>query len=423
MFDAAHHGFFMPARKQIINISFLVSDLLLTDFDATATDGSSGDGIEDIDLNGGSLIGSTGNDSYNFSGVFNFLELGTDQLALSAGAGDDVIVGTQILSTFRNEAGTLLNTDDISYDLGAGDDTFIGATVGSIDDTVDGGAGDDVINGGNGTDTLIGGAGADTLDGGAGNDVFLVNSNSGDNSDVDIFIGGTGADVIVNNTGGDLLLTDFDATATDGSSGDGIEDIDLNGGSLIGSTGNDSYDFSGGFNFLELDTDQLALSAGAGDDVVLGTSVLSTFRNEAGPLLNTDDISYDLGAGDDIFTGAIIGSVDDTVDGGSGNDVIDGGTGTDTLIGGVGNDILTGGAGADTFIFNDSFGDDIITDFNQSGSDIIDFSDVANIEDFADLLANHAVQDGANVVISDGVDSLTLENVDLANLDASDFIF
>jgi len=50
-------------------------------------------------------------------------------------------------------------------------------------------------------------------------------------------------------------------------------------------------------------------------------------------------------------------------------------------------------------------------------------SAVLNIDDFADLLANHMAQSGADVVITDGTNSLTLDNVNLSDLDANDFIF
>jgi hypothetical protein len=46
-----------------------------------------------------------------------------------------------------------------------------------------------------------------------------------------------------------------------------------------------------------------------------------------------------------------------------GSDSILGGTGSDRIVGGPGNDRLVGGAGADTFVFDDLFGSDNVTDF------------------------------------------------------------
>lgn len=62
------------------------------------------------------------------------------------------------------------------------------------------------------------------------------------------------------------------------------------------------------------------------------------------------------------------------------NNTLNGDAGNDRIIGGIGADTLTGGLGQDTFIFN-SINDfsalnvaDLITDFNQSEGDLIDFS-------------------------------------------------
>ena len=53
----------------------------------------------------------------------------------------------------------------------------------------------------------------------------------------------------------------------------------------------------------------------------------------------------------------------DQLDGMGGNDRIDGGPGNDTLTGGAGDDVLIGGTGTDRFVFNGSFGNDILVDF------------------------------------------------------------
>ena len=85
---------------------------------------------------------------------------------------------------------------------------------------------------------------------------------------------------------------------------------------------------------------------------------------------------------------------------------------------------LTSSALAGRF-FVDGFGDDVITDF-AAGSDLekIDLSDVSAIADMADLLANHMNQVGVDVVIDDGTgDTITLNGVNLGQLDAEDFIF
>ena len=42
--------------------------------------------------------------------------------------------------------------------------------------------------------------------------------------------------------------------------------------------------------------------------------------------------------------------------------------GDDTLNGGAGDDVLSGQSGNDTFVFNPTFGHDIITDFTAGGA-------------------------------------------------------
>ncbi|PPB79364.1 hypothetical protein LV82_02972, partial [Albidovulum inexpectatum] len=54
----------------------------------------------------------------------------------------------------------------------------------------------------------------------------------------------------------------------------------------------------------------------------------------------------------------------------------------------------------------------------------IDLSAVSAITNLADLMANHIAQVGADVVIDDQAgNTITLTGVNLANLDASDFVF
>ncbi|MCV6592805.1 MAG: calcium-binding protein, partial [Silicimonas sp.] len=117
---------------------------------------------------------------------------------------------------------------------------------------------------------------------------------------------------------------------------------------------------------------------------------------------------------------------EDTLDGGAGNDSLYGGNGasSDTLIGGAGDDLLAGEAGADIFVFADGFGQDVITDFDEfSGAEEIDLAMVTAIIDFADLTANHLSQVGANAVITDGANTITINNVLITDLDAGDFNF
>ena len=66
-----------------------------------------------------------------------------------------------------------------------------------------------------------------------------------------------------------------------------------------------------------------------------------------------------------------------------------------------------------------------ITDFDQANAiEAIDLSAVIQIDDFADLIANHLGEDvDGNAVITAGINTLTLTGVDMADLVAGDFIF
>ena len=114
----------------------------------------------------------------------------------------------------------------------------------------------------------------------------------------------------------------------------------------------------------------------------------------------------------------------DLLEGGAGNDRMFAGSGRDTLIGGKGNDLLVGGKGADDFIFAGRFGDDRIRDFDTaSDKEDIDLSGVSQIRNWRDLQNRHLTQDGDDAVIKAGGNSITVLNVDIADLERSDFLF
>ena len=93
------------------------------------------------------------------------------------------------------------------------------------------------------------------------------------------------------------------------------------------------------------------------------------------------------------------------------------------LSGGNGDDLLIGGGGLDRFIF--SKGDDVVRDFDAvNNREKIDLRKAASITDFTDLMAQHLIQVGQNVVIDDlNGNTMTLNGVTLADLGADDFLF
>lgn len=155
------------------------------------------------------------------------------------------------------------------------------------------------------------------------------------------------------------------------------------------------------------------LNGAAGDDMLIGGAGNDSLDGGGG---NDTLIG---GAGADTILG---GAGADTLEGSSGGDDLFGGNGNDTLFGGGGNDELYGEAGADVFIFTTGTGTDRIKDF-EDGIDVIDLASFALASSFADVLAA-ATQVGANIRLDfNASNSIILENVDLADLDAMDFAF
>ncbi|MEP0156717.1 calcium-binding protein [Pseudophaeobacter sp.] len=162
---------------------------------------------------------------------------------------------------------------------------------------------------------------------------------------------------------------------------------------LDGRGGNDTLKGQGGNDLLQGDDGRDLLDGGSGRDTLDG------------------------GNGNDTLKGQ--GS-NDLLQGNEGNDRLVGGGGRDTLDGGNGNDVLLGNRGADVFVF--SSGDDRVVGFG--GTDEIDLRNAFGINDFNDLINNHATQNGNNAVISDDAgNTLTLVNRDMDNLNADDFLF
>ena len=117
-----------------------------------------------------------------------------------------------------------------------------------------------------------------------------------------------------------------------------------------------------------------------------------------------------LGNGNDVF-------YDNTQNDQHGHDTVFGGSGNDTINGGGGNNILTGGTGVDSFKFNasQSHGTNVITDFVR-GTDILEMSGLT----FSDLNFQ-ATGSGVRIEWTDG--SVKMDNVNIIDIDQSDFLF
>ncbi len=105
-----------------------------------------------------------------------------------------------------------------------------------------------------------------------------------------------------------------------------------------------------------------------------------------------------------------------------GNDTLSGTSFGDNLLGGAGDDMLSGGAGDDAFLFDPQFGNDTITDFDVSGSDIIQFNTTL-FATFADVQAAMSDVNGDVVIQVDQDNAVTIENTTISNLTTDDFRF
>ena len=335
---------------------------------------------------------------------------------LSIGVFQDL--GVPVFSATNNSDSLFgFDTDDFANLLNGNDryEAFLG------NDTVLGAAGNDTILGESGNDFIQGNSGFDDLFGGDGNDILFGNFNA------DNLFGDNGADFLDGGFGPDRLFGGAGADTLNG--GDSGNDA-LNGGTgndvLNGGTDNDVLRGNGGFDTLNGGTGNDVLEGGFNADLLSGDDGNDFLDGGFGP-----DRLFG-GAGNDTLNGGASGN--DALNGGTGNDVLNGGTdndvlrgngGFDTLIGGTGNDILEGGFNADTFLFENNFGQDVITDFNQANTiEAIDLSAVSNITSFSDLINAHIFQNGnGDAVIFDGANSITLLGVSVSSLNAGDFIF
>jgi len=381
----------------------------------------------DDTLNGGSSIdelnGGAGDDELNGNNGNDLLRGGTGTDVLDGGSGIDtaaydnaggrvVVMLDADTGTIGDAAGdTLVNIENLLgsdfNDFLSGDANNNTLSGGGGNDRLLGRDGDDAVNGGDGDDDMFGGLGDDTLNGDAGDD--FMNGQGGD----DTLNGGDGVDTIFGASGNDVV-----------NGGAGNDSINGNGGddTIDGGTGSDDLNGAVGFDVI---------NGGDGADIISGGNQNDTLSGDAGNDIVNGDAGNDVvngGTGNDTLIGASGADIlngdagNDNLSGNSGGDDLFGGDGDDILNGGGGNDDLNGGAGADTFVANLGFRTDRIQDF-EDGIDQIDFSGNSLANDFAQVLAS-ATQFGTNVRIDlNANNALIIEGFNLADLDATDFIF
>lgn len=100
------------------------------------------------------VYGAAGSGSSAYSTIASVTQIPTTGVTINAGAGDDVLIGIDLVDTLNGGDGA----DQLRGN--GGNDTLNG---GNGNDTLYGDAGNDILIGGAGYDTLIGGLGADTF--------------------------------------------------------------------------------------------------------------------------------------------------------------------------------------------------------------------------------------------------------------------
>ena len=151
----------------------------------------------------------------------------------------------------------------------------------------------------------------------------------------------------------------------------------------------------------------------AGNDTITGNgNTQLTFFNASGGVtvnFSTGTVTGDASVGTDTFTGV------NNVQGSNFND---------TMIGAAGNQTFAGRGGADTFVYADNGGADVVTDFSHGQGDKIDLTGVTGVYRPGGRAGNcHTGLVPTRVINFGGGNTLTLNDVTLASLAASDFIF
>ncbi len=343
-----------------------------------------------------------GNFDYEYWQPFKYVQI-TDRPAQFTNMQSDIGADVDAVGAISS-ARTVLGTNMDDSLLGSMDREFFDTGMGA--DTVSGGDGNDLVYAGEGNDIVFGGGGTDFIYGNEGNDQLF----GGLGPDADYINGGSGMDQIYANDGADTI----DGGADNDTIGTGFGS-DLADGGL-----NDDMLFGGGGGGAD------TLSGSAGNDIAFG---------------GDGDDSVMGGGGNDEFGG---GAGDDYVNGDNGSDTVYGGAGSDVVIGGDDSDTVYSGTGADTVFLGiddkrDNFavdGDrDVFGVISNNGADTIygfetarddiDLSQNIDLNTFAQVQAAMS-NGGAGVTVIDlqnGNGSLTLINVSMANLDASNFIF
>ncbi|WP_299420780.1 calcium-binding protein [uncultured Shimia sp.] len=402
------------------------------------------------------FIGGDGEDTVSYWGHKSGM---TANLSTGANSGGDSYDSIEHLlgSNIANDV-FYGNSDGNHLDGAGGDDRLYGY---SGNDFLEGSAGTDRLYGGSGNDTIEGGdgddylrddAGRDVFNGGAGTDTasywghtsgvsvnLLTGANTsgdsyhsienllGSNKANDTLIGDHGNNRLDAAAGDDVLFGNGGADYLDGRSGDDSLSGDDGDDRLYGGSGTDTLRGGEGDDYLRDESGRDIFDGGSGQDTAsywghsAGVTVnLQTGENSSADTYISIEHLWGSNKADDHLTGD---GQANYIRGAAGDDTLNGGGGNDTLRGDSGDDVMTGGDGSDLFLFHNSFGQDVVTDFDLV-EDVLGFASVGAFSSFSDVINNHATQVGSDVVISaTGSHEITLEDIILGDLTAHHFDF
>ena len=217
----------------------------------------------------------------------------------------------------------------------------------------------------------------------------------------------SGDDYSYQSSGGDDTLVNDGRMVGDVSTSSGNDTLDTRGGRVQGDIelGNDDDTL-----YTDRAAYQLIESGGGGTDTVKSTVTYTLSANVEKLFL--------LGKADINGTGTTLA---DVLHGNAGDNRLKGQAGLDHLYGHGGNDRLTGGADVDYFHFSDGDDHDTVLDF-ELGIDWIDVHNWTGMDALGDIQA-HAHNQGNDVIITQGGDSLLIKGHHKADLAAMDFVF
>ena len=407
-----------------------------------------GPGADELRGNDGNdeLYGGEGTDRLDGGAADDELHGGAGNDLLSGKAGADRLdggAGSDTAFYKGSDTGVFIDLQDgIAGQGHAEGDVLINienVTGSDYDDNLSGDGGVNRLQGAAGHDSLRGGAGADRLDGGAGDD--RLHGGAG----ADLLDGGAGIDLIEYwSSDAGVMVNLKEGTAEGGhAEGDVIVDIEWVWGSpypdvLIGDDGDNLLDGHDGEDKLHAEggDDLLIGSAGADHlDGGEGSDRVSYWHSDTGVTVNLEDGTGEGGVAEgDVIINIenIEGSAHvDILIGDDGHNWLYGLAGADRIIGGAGNDGLYGNAynldeedrtgSVDVFVFDVGHGNDSIYDFVDN-EDKIDLS-AFNLSGF-DALSLSSEDEGTTIDLSaHGGGTIMLYELDIADLDATDFLF